>query len=124
TQQVVVGLEIASVIPEPLGAEIGLSQPIALPHRPHRAIEDEQPFREQFVQPVECGHAYRLDLACPERSRGGFGIRDLECGIVLCAPLAISTANGSAVLLASTCTRTPVRFASLSSVPSSDWLKP
>ena len=48
-QQIVVAFEIARVHPEPLAAEIRLRQLVALDHRPHGAVEDEDPRRQQSV---------------------------------------------------------------------------
>ena len=49
-QQIVVALEIARMRLEALAAEIGLAQPVPLDHRPHRAVEDEDPARQHAVE--------------------------------------------------------------------------
>jgi hypothetical protein len=46
-QQVVVALEIMRVIGEARAAVIGFLQPVALDHRAHGAVEDEQALLEQ-----------------------------------------------------------------------------
>ena len=46
-QQVVVALEVVRMILEPLAAIIGFLQPVALDHRAHGSVEDEQALREQ-----------------------------------------------------------------------------
>ena len=80
------------MIAEPLATEVGFRQAMPLDHRPHRAVEEQDPFREEVVQALDRGHAYRFawDL--------GFGIWVLaSCSDF--SPLAISTANGSPALL-------------------------
>ena len=53
-QQIVVALEILRVILEPLAAEVRLGQLVALDHRPHRAVEDEDALRERVLEaPLE-----------------------------------------------------------------------
>ena len=49
-EQVVVAPEIARMVREPLAAEVRLGQLVALDHRPHRAVEDEDPRRQQRVE--------------------------------------------------------------------------
>ena len=40
-EQIVVAAQVARVIREPLAAEVRLGQLVALDHRAHRAVEDE-----------------------------------------------------------------------------------
>ncbi len=47
-QHVAVALEIARVIPEPLAAEVGLGELVALNHRAHRAVEDQHALPEKL----------------------------------------------------------------------------
>ena len=49
-QQVVVALEILRVVLEPLAAEVRFRQLVALDHRPHRAVEDEDALRERALE--------------------------------------------------------------------------
>ena len=49
-QQVVVAAQILRVVLEPLAAEIGLGGLVALDHRPHRAVEDEDALRERPLE--------------------------------------------------------------------------
>jgi hypothetical protein len=53
-QQVVVALQILRMILEPLAAEVRFRQLVALDHRPHRAVEDEDAGRRARV---ECASA-------------------------------------------------------------------
>jgi hypothetical protein len=80
-EYVAVAFEIARVRAEPFSPELLLRQLVALNHRPHRAVEDEDAVREKRVEPVSCCHR---------------GFR----------PLAMSTVKGSPVLRVPTCTRT------------------
>src|SRR5689334_3548178 len=99
-QQVVIPFEIVRVIAEPLAAEIGLRQPIALNHRSHRAIEQQDAFGEKLVKTLGGGHR------------------------ALFLPLAIKTANGSPALLAPMPTRTSDSPAPRSRISSCDPEKP
>ena len=49
-QQVVVALEILRVVLEALTPEFGLAQTVALDHRAHRAVEDQDALRQQCAQ--------------------------------------------------------------------------
>ena len=49
-EQVVVALQIARMVREALAAEIGLSELVALDHRPHRAVENQKAFGELRVK--------------------------------------------------------------------------
>ena len=81
--EIAVALERLAVIPEPGAAEILLAQLQALKHRPHRAIENENPFSERVVQIRE--HVGRGVGVSHERI---FFRRSLM-------PLAMTTVNGS-----------------------------
>src|SRR6185503_10461864 len=95
-------------------AEVGLRQPIALDHRPHCAVEQEDAFREEIVEAADCRHA----IAVRERWGLGCGLWALRLTDAF-SPLPISTAKGSPALLAPTCTRTSESPAWRSSVSSS-----
>src|ERR1051325_11807420 len=97
-EEVVVALQVAGVLAESIAPELRLRQRVALDHRPHGAVEEEDPSGEQVVQPFRCRH-----------------------GLV---PLAISTAKGSRGLLAPTVTLTSRSPASRSSVSSCSCEKP
>ena len=87
------------MIPEPFAAKVGLRQRVPLNHRPHRAVEDQDPLREK-----------RFEL-CPDISFHLF--RPSERVAVFLArlvspftPEAINTVNGSPALRAPTPTLT------------------
>ena len=46
-EHIVIALQVARMAPEAITTEIGLRQPVPLDHRPHRAVEDEDPLCEQ-----------------------------------------------------------------------------
>ena len=48
-QQVVVALEVLRVVPEPFAAEVRLRELVTLDHRPHRAVEDQDPRTEREI---------------------------------------------------------------------------
>src|SRR3954469_19241383 len=100
---------------EPIASEIRLRQRVALDHRPHRAVEQEDAFRQKVVESIDGRHAYRWDL--------GFAMWDLGFAAVF-SPLASSTANGSPGLLAPTWMRTSARPAPRSSASSACDEKP
>jgi hypothetical protein len=49
-EELVVALQVAGVVLEELTPEIGLGQPVALDHRAHRPVEDEDPLGEQAFE--------------------------------------------------------------------------
>ncbi len=49
-EQIVVAFQIARMITEALAAEVRFRQLVALNHRAHRAVEDEDAVREQIVE--------------------------------------------------------------------------
>src|SRR5206468_12640170 len=49
-EQVEIAAHIAIVFRETVAPEVRLREPMALHHRPHRAIEEEDPFGEQRAQ--------------------------------------------------------------------------
>ena len=51
-EQVVVALEVALPVGEPLAAVVGLAEPLALDHRAHGAVHDEDPLGESGLQLV------------------------------------------------------------------------
>ena len=51
-EQVVVALEVARVRREARAAEVGLGEAVALHHRAHRAVDDEDPVAEEGVEEV------------------------------------------------------------------------
>ena len=65
-QDVVVALQILRMILEALAAEVGLGQLVALDHRPHRAVEDEDPLGEQGAQRVEDRGVSESHVSCPQ----------------------------------------------------------
>ena len=50
TENIIRAFEIARMIRELRTAETGFIQPVALDHRPHRAVEDEDAAVEQFAK--------------------------------------------------------------------------
>ena len=60
-EQVVVAGEIPRVAREPLAAEVGLPEPAALDHRPHRAVEDQDALPQRGVELR--AHAVTLHLS-------------------------------------------------------------
>ena len=48
-EHVAVALEVARMVREAVAAEVGLRQLVALDHRPHRAVEDQDAFGEQAL---------------------------------------------------------------------------
>ena len=57
-EDVVVALQVLRVVPEALPAVVGLGQAVGLHHRPHRAVDDDDPLREQRLE--------RVDTVSPE----------------------------------------------------------
>ena len=55
-EQIVVPLEIARVPAQSLAAKVRFGRRVPLDHRPHRAIEDQDPVREQLVELLSNGH--------------------------------------------------------------------
>ncbi len=102
-EQIVVASEIPRVAAKAVAAEVRLGQGVALNHRPHRPVEEEDAFRE---------HGTDIGL-----HRDTFG----ACGLV---PEAISTANGSPALREPTPMRTSRRPADASSRASSSSRNP
>jgi hypothetical protein len=49
-QQVVVALQALGMVLEALAAVVGLGQSMALDHRAHRAVEDDDPFLQDLRQ--------------------------------------------------------------------------
>ena len=74
-EQVVVALQVARVGGEPLAAEVGLGEAVALHHRAHRAVEDEDAVAEDGVEDVgrRCCAAMAgvLPFVAPARARAG-----------------------------------------------------
>jgi hypothetical protein len=50
-EQIVVALEILRVVEEALAPEVPFGEPLALDHRAHRAVENQDPARQQVVEP-------------------------------------------------------------------------
>ena len=49
-QEIVVAREVPGVVGEPFAAEIGLAETVLLDHRPHGAVEQEDPLVEQALE--------------------------------------------------------------------------
>ena len=111
------------MIREPLAAEVRLGQLVALDHRAHRAVEDEDPLSSRQRSVIErIGHLVSPCASAHDVGAGSVWLRGLAalraCGALRTrrlrfAPLAISTVNGSPVLRAPTPTLTSVRPASV-----------
>src|SRR5204863_502161 len=114
-EDVVVAAQILRVAGEAFAAEVALRQAVALHHRPHRAVEDENARGEQRVE-------LRADVTCHRWSL--FAFFAAFASIARFAPTAINTVNGSPALRAPTPTRTLERPASLSMLRSSSSSKP
>ena len=65
-QEIAVALEILRVILEALAAEVRLGQLVALDHRAHRAVEDEDPPGQQGAQGVEDRRVSDSHVSCPQ----------------------------------------------------------
>src|SRR5579864_3465701 len=106
-EHIVVAAEVARMVAEAVAAKVRFRQPVPLHHRPHRAIKDENPLREECVE-LE-SHVTCHRRACPVDLSPPCGL----CGFVLTrrpvagfTPDATSTVNGSPALRAPTATRT------------------
>ncbi len=68
-EQVVRALEVDRRVGEARAAEVGFTEPVALDHRPHRAVEDQDPAVEERAKLVGL---VRLHITRPSR-RSGWG---------------------------------------------------
>ena len=71
-QQVVVALQIAGQIGEALAAELGFGQPVALDHRAHGAVEDQDPAVEERAKLVGLVRLHKTENPFSLLSSNGF----------------------------------------------------
>ena len=77
-QQVGVALELPLVLAETVAAEGRVVEAVSLDSGAHRAVEDQDPLREQSLQPVPClVHAPTLQARRPTLTNG-HGLRDFS----------------------------------------------
>ena len=74
-QQVVVALQVAWVVPEPVAAVPRLVEPVRLEHGAHRAIEHEDPLGKQTIEAGAPGRARERAKSGGVHGFGGTGRR-------------------------------------------------